>query len=151
MDIKGFIAIAILVSSLLAIGCAGAQGDQKYIGINVDRQKYTPLMSSTVGIGLTPVFGSDVDNSTVSFRWHTDYGYFLAWGAPDFKVGNLGQDVTAGDGKLYWSYDPNEMDKVKPPVHVTLTMVDKRSGRTINSTGMEIGWEDKGMAVVKSS
>lgn len=147
---KWTILLSIIIVVLSAGGCAGynASTDHTPLAISVDRMKYTPTMSSTVGIGLTPEYPSGIDNETVSFRWQTDYGYFLSWGAPDFKVTNNGQDVIGPDNKVYWSYDPDDMDKEKPPVHVTLTMVDKASGRAMNSTGIEIRWEEKSVACV---
>jgi hypothetical protein len=121
--------------------------DRTTLGIAADRQNYTPMMSSTVGIGLTPVFS--VDNKTVDFIWHTDYGHFVSWGPPDFKVYEKGPDVISDDSKIYWSYSPDDMDKEKPPVHITLTMVDKASGKAINKTGIDIGWINRQVAVIK--
>jgi hypothetical protein len=140
----------LIVLSLGVAGCAAYQAasDGKPIAIVADRDAYSPIMSSTVGIGLTPQYPADVDNRTVSFRWQADYGYFLSWGAPDFKVGDLTNDTTTGDGKVYWSYSPDEMGKEKPPVHVTLTMLDKASGKAIGHAGTDIGWSDKDMATV---
>ncbi len=140
--------ICLLTIAFLACGCAGykATTGSVPLGIIADRAIYTPLMSSTVGIGLTPEYPSSVNNSTVNFHWHTDYGYFLSWGSPDFKVTNNGQDVVTTDRTIYWSYSPDDMDKEKPPVHVTLTMVDKMSGRTLNTTGIDITWENSHIA-----
>jgi hypothetical protein len=148
---KWIIVVSIIIVVLSAGGCAGysASTDHTPLAISVDRMIYTPTMSSTVGIGLTPEYSPGIDNETVSFRWQTDYGYFLSWGEPDFKVTNNGQDVTTSGHKVYWSYSPDDMDKDKPPVHVTLTMVDKASGRALNTTGIDIGWESKEMAIVK--
>ena len=140
----------ILAIVFLASGCVGfkATTDQVPLGIAVDRLNYTPLMSSTVGIGLTPQYPAGIDNATVGFRWQTDYGYFLSWGAPDFKVNNNGKDVTGTDRKVYWSYSPDDMGKEKPTAHVTLTMVDRATGRAINTTGIDIGWESRDVARV---
>lgn len=148
--IKACVFIVIMLALLVA-GCAGyqASSDRMPINIKADRDSYSPLMSSTVGIGLTPEFPQAIDNGTVSFRWQTDYGYFISWKAPDFKVHEMGQDVTTDDGKIYWSYSPDDIDKDKPPVRVTLTMVDKATGKAVNTTGLDIGWESQGMASVK--
>lgn len=146
-----YIAVIFLIAiAFLAGGCTSynATTDSWPLGIVADRQSYTPLMSSTVGIGLTPEYPSGINNSTVSFRWHTDYGYFLSWNAPDFKVTNNGQDATATDKKIFWSYNPDEMDKDKPTAHVTLSMIDKATGRTLNKTSLEIGWENKDLAII---
>jgi hypothetical protein len=150
MEMRKALSFIFIMLSLLAIGCAGyqASSDRTPISIKTDRVNYTPLMSSTVGIGLTPEYPLTIANGTVSFCWHTDYGYFISWKAPDFKVHELGPDVTTDDGKIYWSYSPDNIDKDKPPVRVTLTMVDKATGKAINTTGLDIGWENKDFARV---
>jgi hypothetical protein len=142
--------LSIIILAIAAIGCAGDQAavDGAPIGILPDRHDYTPLMSSTVGIGLIPEYPASVDNQTVSFRWHTDYGYFLTWGAPDFRVSNEGQYVTGTDNKIYWSYSPDEMGREKPPAHVTLEMIERASGRVINITSINIAWIDRDVAEV---
>jgi hypothetical protein len=118
--------------------------------ISTDRDSYSLIMSSTVGIGLTPVYPSTIDNGTVSFRWQTDYGNFLSWKAPYFKVNELGSDVTADDGKIYWSYLSEDGKKARPPVHVTLTMIDRATGKALGTASLEIGWGDQDNAVVKA-
>lgn len=142
--------ICLLTIAFLACGCAGYKAITSSVplGIIADRPNYTPLMSSTVGIGLTPEYPSSINNSTVSFLWHTDYGYFLSWESPDFKVKNNGQDAVTTDRKIYWSYSPEDMDKDKPPVHITLAMIDKEAGRTLNTTGIGIAWENGHIARV---
>ena len=78
------------------------------------------------------------------------YGLWLFYilGAPDFKVNGLGPDTVADD-KIYWSYNVSDMGKDKPPVHVTLSIIDRATGKVINTTSMEIGWKDRDMAVVE--
>lgn len=148
---RNVITLAIILLSLLAIGCAGyrASSDQTPIEIIADRQNYTPLMSSTVGIGLMPEYPSNVSNGTAAFHWHTDYGYFLSWGVRGNEVEYLGPDVSTDDKKVYWSYSPADMDKEKPPVRITLSMIDKDSGKVLNKTSLEIEWDNRGMAGVK--
>ena len=115
------IALAAVVAGCIAGQAAPASPP---LTISADIGQFMPAMSSTVGIGLTPGYGA-MDNETVSFRWQTDYGYFLSWGPPDFKVRGLGSDVTGDDSKVYWSYDPSASESDKPPAHVTLTMIDR--------------------------
>ncbi len=77
-----------------------------------------------------------------------DYGYFISWGTPDFTVNDLGAD-TIGDHKIYWSYNVSYMAEEKPLAHVTLSMVDRVTGKAINTSSIEIGWKDNDMAVVE--
>ena len=86
--------------------------------------------------------------SSFTLHWSTDYGYFNSWGAPDFTVNDLGMN-TVGDHKIYWSYNASDMGKEKPPVHITLSMIDRDTGNVINTTSLEIGWKDNDMAVVE--
>ena len=123
---RNAVIFSIIMLALISAGCTAYQAssdDKASLRIITDRQNYTPLMSSTVGIGLKPVFA--VDNNSVIFSWHTDYGYFVSWGAPGFKVNDRGPDVITNDTKIYWSYSPEDMDKEKPPVHITLSMIDR--------------------------
>lgn len=118
--------------------------------INADRDRYSLIMSSTAGIGLTPGYPATVDNRTVTFRWQTDHGHFVSWKAPDFKVDEQGADVTADDEKIYWSYRSEKPVSGRPPVHITLTMIDRNTGKTLGTAHREIGWEDRDVAVVKA-
>lgn len=145
--ILSFVVLAALIAGYIYAGAGADEPPQ--LTIIADRHVYTPAMSSTVGIGLTPGYPVLVDNETVAFRWKTDYGYFISWDAPDYKVNNRGQDITMGDGKIYWSYHPDDMDKEKPVVHVTLLMIEKASGRALNTTSIEIGWADKHTALFR--
>jgi hypothetical protein len=127
------------------------QGDNYVpLKIDVDRDRYSLTMSSTVGIGLTPVGPPAGDNRTVMFLWQTDYGHFLSWKAPDFKVKDLGNDVYTDDGKIYWSYLAKDGRKVMRPVHITLTMIDSDSRAVLSKAGLTIGWDDLDTAVVKA-
>jgi len=120
------------------------------ITIQIDRDVYTPLMSSTVGIGLTPVNTLEGSPEIVKYHWHTDYGYFVAWDSPDFKVRLLGQEVINNEEKIYWSYDPNEMGTEKPSVEISLQMESARSGRVLAGARLKIEWEDQDTAKVTS-
>lgn len=149
-----YLSIALLSLVALAAAIAGGIADQGASGnnpvplsIHVDRNVYTPLMSSTVGIGVTPDYPSSVDNGTVNFRWQTDYGYFLSWGS-DSRVSTLGRDITLDDSKVYWSYEPGAIDLAKPPVRITLTMIDRLTGKLLGTSTLDLGWEDRGTAVV---
>jgi hypothetical protein len=142
--------LAVIMLAMIIAGCASPKAsseDRVPLTIDVDRDIYTPAMSSTVGIGLTPVYPSSTDNGTVSFRWQSDFGYFISWKAPDFKVITLRSDISADDQKIYWSYSPDDMGREKQPVRVTLTIIDKASGRTLNSTSLIITWKDLDTAI----
>lgn len=143
------IAMALILFGVLGTACISlSNSDRPPVAIIVDRQEYVPLMSSTVGIGLTPILPSSMDNDSVECRWLTDYGTFLSWGPPDFKVYDLGSDARA-NYKVYWSYNVSDMGKEKPPAQVQLSVWDKTTGKVINMTGLTIGWKDNDTAVVE--
>ncbi|TSC95761.1 MAG: hypothetical protein Athens101410_348 [Parcubacteria group bacterium Athens1014_10] len=119
------------------------------VKIKADRDTYTTLMSSTVGIGLTPIYTLGRHPETIRFRWHTNYGHFVSWGSPDLKVNELGSEVINSGEKIYWSYDANEWDVEKPSVQIFLRIEDAQSGQILAESILEINWEDRNIAKVK--
>jgi len=117
------------------------------VKIQTDRDSYTPIMSSTVGIGLVPIYISERDPETVKFHWHTNYGHFVSWESQEYKVIMLGIDVINNGEKIYWSY--SEMSEKKPSVHISLTVEDAISGEPLVESTLEIEWGDKDIAKVK--
>ena len=104
--IIAFFAILALVALIAGFTIMQTTSDASQVPLTIctDRDSYSLIMSSTVGIGLTPGYPTSVDNRTVIFLWQADYGHFLSWKAPDFKVNELGNVVYTDDGKIYWSY-----------------------------------------------
>lgn len=98
---------------------------------------------------LTPIYTLGRHPETVKYRWHTNYGHFVSWGYPDFKVNKLGPEVINNGEKIYWSYDANEMGIEKPSVQISLRVEDVQSGKLLAESSIEIGWEDKDIAKVK--
>jgi hypothetical protein len=79
------------------------------ISIRASPEKYSPIMSSTVGIGLTPLYtGSHPD---VVYSWNTSYGHFISWNATDGKVIQYNDSIDITDPTIYWSYSPDDMGK----------------------------------------
>jgi hypothetical protein len=147
-----FVGIAVL-SIVTIVGGACTQPDDaslEDVTIQIDRDIYTPIMSSTVGIGLIPVHTLERPAETVQFHWHTNYGYFVAWDSPDFKVKLLGPEVINNGEKIYWSYDPKEMGAEKPSVAISLQIEDAQSGQVLAGASLKIGWEEQNTARVIS-
>lgn len=126
-----------------------AHGD---ISIRVSPEKYIPLMSSTVGIGLTPLY---TGTGPVVYSWNTSYGYFVSWNAPDWKVIQHNQTVDTMNQTIYWTYSPDEMGKEKPPV--TIRLIIKTPPRTHGGNGtiawkdLHINWENTDTAVIEQA
>ena len=107
------------------------------ISIRASPEKYSPLMSSTVGIGLTPLYtGSRPD---VIYSWNTSYGHFVSWNAPDWNVSQHGDSIDTTNQTIYWTYSPDDMGKEKPPV--TIRLIVKTPPRTHGGNGT-IAWKE---------
>lgn len=142
--------VAILATGIVSLA---TQGDDVLPGeatIQTDIDVYIPIMSSAVGIGLIPVYTLERPPEAVQLRWRTDYGYFVAWDSPDFKVNLLGTEVINDGQKIYWSYDPDEMGINKPTVEISLQIKDAQSGQVLAEASLRIGWQGKDTARVIS-
>jgi hypothetical protein len=140
--------VAMLATGIVALAIQGDDASAEEVAIQTDTDAYIPLMSSTVGIGLIPVYELERPPETVQLRWSTDYGYFVAWDSPDFEVNLLGTEVINNGEKIYWSYDPGEMGITKPTVGISLQVEDAQSGQVLAAATLEIGWEGKDTARV---
>lgn len=121
------------------------------ISLQATPGRYSPFMSSTIGIRLSADYNASVP---VVYNWTTDYGYFVSWEAPDHQVTIPGRTVETAAPYIYWSYPPDEMGKEKPPVTIRLVIETERlvhggsGGRgTIAWKEIRIGWEGNDTAV----
>lgn len=154
--ILGFIVFALMLGGYYAHesikeGSTETSLLQEDVKIQADREAYTPTMSSTVGIGLTPAYTTDEDNQKVRFRWQTNYGYFLRWNPPDYKVRKLGTEVVNDGEKIYWSYDPNDVGTSKPRVRIVLKVGDPSSSQVLAESTLELDWVSQDTVRVGSS
>ena len=168
------IACSLIIVSLLCAGCTSPTGDKPLavtvpgtpafpamgttiapghpdILIQATPERYSPIMSSAVGIRLSTDYNPSVP---AVYNWTTDYGYFISWKAPDYRVLMHGQNIETAEPYIYWSYLPEEMGKEKPPVKVRLVIETERlihggsEGRGIIAwKDIRIGWEGNDTAV----
>jgi hypothetical protein len=109
------------------------------ITIKASPQRYSPIMSSTPGIGLEPVAtGFSPDNA--SFAWNATYGHFLSWNAPDFRINQMGDTAGNHGEKLYWSFI-DKPSSTATPVTITVTATDTASGRLFGRSTVTLAWE----------
>jgi len=119
------------------------------VSIQASPQKYSPHMSSTVGIGLTPQY---TGSGPVVYSWNTSYGHFVSWNATDGKVTQYNESIDTVDPTIYWTYSPDDMGKEKPPV--TIRLIVKTPPRTHGGSGtlawkdLHLTWENTDTAVV---
>jgi len=110
--------------------------------------RYSPVMSSTPGIGLTPnLTGFDVSSTDV--EWNTSFGRFLTWSPPDYHVNQQGAFFINHGDKVYWSFSDMPAS-AGVPVVITVVARDIRTGTILGSSTVTLGWEGNSTVVVRS-
>ncbi len=130
---KSFAAALLLLTS----ACAMLSED---LNVRAEPLSYSPAMSSTVGIGIRTVFVPP-SGTEVNYHWTTDFGYFVSWHAPDYKVKPLGSDLVATEGTLYWTYDAKLTSARKPVVSISISAQDADTGRVLASHTLKLDWD----------
>ena len=97
-------------------------------------------MSSTPGIGFTPVFVPPA-GTTANYHWTADFGYFVSWNAPNYVVLPRGADFVATEGRFYWTYDPRYSSDRKPVVTIVVAAQDSETGRILARRTVKLDWE----------
>jgi hypothetical protein len=148
-----FPALFLAILFILGTGCSTTvpartdiptTGTTVTVSIQPDIARYTVLMSSTVGIGLTSQINGTLPPDYLMYVWKTDYGHFVGWSAPDYTVRELGNTVGSVNGtKVYWTYIGENESGGRPPVHITLDIIDRATGATLGRAEQVIGWDTK--------
>lgn len=108
------------------------------IRLEASPRRYSPMMSSTPGIGLA-VNASGFTPADARFAWTATYGQFLSWNAPDYLVNQLGNTVINHGDTLYWTFTEKPAS-TKDPVTVTVTAKDSRTGVVLGSSMVTLSW-----------
>ncbi len=99
--------------------------------INYDIDTYSPMMSSAPGIGLSPNWDSKAFGKKIKYHWNTNYGQFIMYQPPDYKISVLGVDVKNDGEKIYWTFEPDsELPKFRT-IEIILNIEDVEIGKTI--------------------
>ena len=114
--------------------------------ICTDTPEYSLVMSSVPGMRLIPVTSGNVSGAL--FHWTTNYGRFLLWGSPDYKVHEYDREVITDLQPVYWSFDPGKTSEPRPPVTIGLSVEDPGSGTVLARTEVGIEWEEFDTAVM---
>ena len=109
------------------------------VRIEAAPQMYTPLMSSTPGIGLTPNV-SGFNPADAEFTWNASYGEFLDWSSSNYTISGLSQPVINHGEKVYWSFT-DVPASTRDPVIISVTARDLPSGQILGSSRLTLGWE----------
>jgi hypothetical protein len=110
-------------------------------------QRYSPLMSSTVGVGIE-VNATGFDPASALITWNTTYGKFLSWGPVDYTVKERGNPVTNHGEKLYWSFTEKPASTLEPVI-ITVTATDPATTRILGSSTVTLGWDGNFAVMVK--
>jgi hypothetical protein len=121
------------------------------IQINATPARYSPVMSSTIGIRLEAVNTSGIIPVDAQYTWETTFGTFYHWGPPDFRVVELVPKYTGTGEPVYWSYFSEHGEKERRPVTIALNVTDSSTGKVLANASLRIGWEppDSFTAVVE--
>jgi hypothetical protein len=119
------------------------------VRIDASPQMYSPTMSSTIGIGLTPnVSGFKIADA--QFEWNATYGHFYDWSAPDYTVSRLSQPIVNHGEKIYWSFTAEPASPLVPVI-ITVTARDITSKKPLASSRLTLGWKDNMTVVVEKT
>ena len=121
------------------------------VTIQAEPSRYAPYMSTTVGIRLAAVNASGILPPDSRFTWETDYGTFLQWGLPSFRVEELGPRPETGPEPVYWSFRGEPGEGERRPVHISLHVRDPSTGAVLAGSGLNLTWENPITAVVEGA
>lgn len=120
---------------------------QTSLQLTASPQQYSPLMSSTIGVGIE-VNASGFDPATSLVTWNTTYGNFLSWGPVNYTVQDFGNPVINHGEKLYWSFTEKPVSTVEPVI-ITVTAIDPATARVLGSSTVILGWDGDFAVMVK--
>ena len=110
-------------------------------------QRYSPLMSSTVGVGIE-VNATGFEPANALITWNATYGKFLSWGLVNYTVIEKGNPVTNHGEKLYWSFTEKPASTIKPVI-VTVTATEPATGQVLGNSTVTLGWDGDFAVMVK--
>ena len=119
------------------------------VRIDATPSRYSPFMSSTPGIRLTPNV-SGFNPAGAEFTWNASYGHFLSWGAPNFTISSLVQPVVNHGETIYWTFTdpaPPALDQVI----ISVTARNTSSGQVVGSSKMTLGWEGNFTVIMQNN
>jgi hypothetical protein len=119
------------------------------VRIEATPHMYSPLMSSTPGIRLTPNV-SGFNPAETEFTWNASYGQFLSWGTPDYTVRSLPQPIINHGETIYWSFT-EPVSATFEPVIISVTARNISSGRVWGSSNVTLGWEGNFTVIVQKT
>lgn len=108
-------------------------------------KRYTPAISSSVGLPLTVKFSNNKTPKNIIYHWTAEYGLFLSW---EGKVTELGADAVTRENKVYWSIDFNEKSKCSS-FKIHLEVENLKTGKIIAQDELGLEKDSKGFFIIK--
>jgi hypothetical protein len=119
------------------------------VRIDASPLRYSPLMSSTPGIRLTPNV-SGFNPADAEFTWNASYGHFLSWDSPGYTIKNLPHPLTNHGETIYWSFiDPAV--STRDPVIISVTARNVTSRQVYGSSELSLGWEGNVTVILQNT
>jgi len=134
---RGQLLAALTAGTLIGAACAAMSGSLR---VKVEPSTYSPVMSSTVGIGLLPDFDRP-EGEDIRIHWRADFGRFVSWKGPSYEVVPHGPDFTTGREKVYWTYDAATAPTHRRPVQIEVEAIDWKTGVVLVRTGLVLVWD----------
>lgn len=111
---------------MLLAGCGNA-GDK--VTITTDRNAYTPAMSSSQGITMTPDFETKKSYENLVYHWETNAGEFIGLGK---KAENQGESVV-------WSaIDNDKAAEIKESITIKLEVINGENKKVLATANLTI-------------
>ncbi len=107
--------------------------------------RYSPALSSVIGILLTVKLSGGKIPEQISYHWTTEYGRFLSG---DGKAVELGGDVRTQEDKVYWSVDFKD-GRDSSGFGIYLQVGEQKTGKVIAQTELRLEKDGDGFWVVK--
>lgn len=127
---------------ILAVLSAACTTPPTQMRVTLEPGRYAASMSSTPGIGLSPIAEAPPGVKTRCV-WHADAGHFLAWTETTREIVELGRDHTGACEKTFWTYAPNEPAALsQKPIAVSVVTLNAKNSRALARTDLTLIWEE---------
>jgi hypothetical protein len=117
------------------------------VTLTASPQRYSPIMSSTPGVGIT-VDANGFNAARSQFAWNATYGNFYSWGPVNYTVNEVGNPYTNHGEKLYWTFTEQPASTLEPVV-ITVTATDAATGRMQGSSNVVLLWDGDNAVTLK--
>lgn len=131
-------------AGLLLAACATIPTGMR---VSLSPPHYPPSKDTALGIGLTPV--SVVPSGvTARYLWSADRGSFRSWSDTTHDLEEFGRETVNNGGKLYWRYDPVDMQTFAPAT-VNIVTEDAKTGARLAETNIRFEFDGELVRVAR--